>query len=61
MSSSEISATKAEYEQKTDRELFRIIHSGSGVFSNSRTEKAVAFKILIERGYSQEEITKRTS
>lgn len=58
---SEISAKMAEYEPKSDDELFRIVHSGSGFFSNSGTEKGIAYKLLIERGYSQEEIKERTS
>lgn len=57
----EISTTRSKYEQKSDSELLRIIHSGSGLFSNSKTEKAVAFKLLTERGYSREEIMKRPS
>lgn len=58
---SEISAKRAEYECRSDGELLRIVHSGNGVFSNSGTEKGIAYKLLIERGYSQEEIKSRSS
>ena len=56
---SEITIKRAEYEGKTDEALFRILKSGNGIFSNSNTEKGIAYKILIERGYSKEDIKSR--
>ena len=56
---SEIASKRAEYEDKSDEALFRVLKSGNGIFSNSGTEKGIAYRILLERGYSHDDIKSR--
>lgn len=52
----EIREIKSKYENKSDKELIRMINNDSFFGSQSKKEKGVAFGILKNRGYSAEDI-----
>lgn len=51
----EIRELKEKYSMMDDNELIRIVKS-DGFFSNSSTEKSVAFNVLKERGFTPDDI-----
>lgn len=57
-SANEIREIKQKYEDMSDDELLRVVHS-DGFFGKSQKEKAIAFSILKKRGFDPEEIKSR--
>jgi hypothetical protein len=57
-SANEIREIKQKYEDMSDDELLRVVHS-DGIFGKSQKEKAIAFSILKKRGFDPEEIKSR--
>lgn len=59
-SANETREIRHDYDQKSDSELFSIVHN-DGFLGKSSKERAIAFSLLKQRGFSVEDINSRKS